>query len=487
MSNLETHDIQGIILSGFLHLRHSKYFFLHITDGTKAKAWLADGIIEEVTSARYPVDASGKSKPEWALNLAFTAAGIRTLGFTVDTFSQEFRDGIAEENRSKRLGDTDNSDPQQWDIGSPATAPEDEVHVCLIVQAPDKNLLDSLCSTREARLADYGLRVICSEDGYLPDDGREHFGFADAISEPAIAGSPKQVADTEACIQPGEFILGYPNEYGMLPATPTVPADQDAYGNLPEERHAPQDQSGHPLRDLGRNGTYVVFRKLHQDVWEWRRYFETSFPGDAAMQEWMQAKCVGRWHSGTPLVLHPETDPYKTNLQGAGRINNFSYAATDAAGLRCPVGAHIRRVNPRDSLGDDPVESIKSVNRHRLLRRGAIYGAKLDPAAVADDGVGRGVLFLAINTDIKRQFEFVQQTWINSPKFNCLYDERDPILGNHSSQDPFNNFTVQEEPVRRRLTGFAQFVTVKGGAYFFLPGIAALSFLAGIRNPRPGR
>lgn len=502
MADLETHDIQGILLSGYFHLKHSRYMFLHLDDQKAARAWLA-AIIPDITSAKYPVDANGKAiDPKWALNIAFTAAGIEALGYSVESFSQEFKEGIADKEgvRSERLGDTHRSSPATWDVGNPNVPESDTIHICLMVQtekyAPEDTIedpdedLDVKCEEQRALFTKHGLReVATAEHGYLPHgrdarDTREHFGFADAISEPDLVGSPKRIKDEQSCVEPGEFVLGYKNEYDMWPATPTVPPKSDTHNNLQLEPHAPENPQETRPKDLGRNGTYIVFRKLHQDVAGWRRYFAEKFPEQTAL---MQAKFIGRWPSGAPFVLYTDKDPYADDPLGQGRINDFCYSKLDPGGLACPIGAHIRRVNPRDSLEDDPVESIKSVKRHRLLRRGAIYGKKLPPEVMEDDGEHRGVLFMGVNSDIKRQFEFIQQTWINRPKFNGLYDERDPVLGNHEDGEELNNLTIQGEPVRQRVTGIPQFVTVKGGAYLFLPGIAALCFLADIKNPRPNR
>ena len=491
--DLETHDIQGILLSGYLHLPHSSYLFLHLNDAETAKKWLA-AIIPCITSAKYD---SGE-KPKWALNIALTAPGIEALGYSVENFAQEFKEGIAyksqfvaddeDGSRSKRLGDTDFNNPRNWEFGGPQTPPEQTIHVCLIVQTATEADLKLKCDEQRDLLAAHNLTIVREEIGYLPiEDGVEHFGFADAISEPDLVGSPKRIKDAQSCVQPGEFILGYQNEYQRLPATPTVAPAQDKHNNLPLEDHAPDPQHPNeaPPKDLGRNGTYMVFRKLHQDVAQWRRYFVENFP--EAERDLMESKFIGRWHSGAPLVKYPDADPFVGDATGQGRVNDFGYASEDAAGLRCPIGAHIRRVNPRDSLEDDAAESIKSVNRHRLLRRGAIYGAKMPAGVADDDGIARGVLFFGLNSDLKRQFEFIQQTWIQRPKFNGLYDETDPVLGNHGDDSGLNNLTIQAEPMRQRLTGLPQFVTVKGGAYLFLPGIAALCFFADIANPRPQR
>lgn len=200
----------------------------------------------------------------------------------------------------------------------------------------------------------------------------------------------------------------------------------------------------------------------------------------------MAAKFVGRWPDGAPLVLAPKRG--NERLREPLNHNDFGYREMDANGYRCPVGAHIRRVNPRDSLGGSPQESIRTVNRHRLLRRGALYGEKLREGDNEDEP--RGVLFFGVNTDIERQFEFVQQTWINNPKFGGLNEDRDPLLGNNkdglSEEDegPWR-MTIPQVPVRRRLDSLPRFVTVRGGGYFFMPSISALSFFAGIRNPHP--
>jgi deferrochelatase/peroxidase EfeB len=156
--------------------------------------------------------------------------------------------------------------------------------------------------------------------------------------------------------------------------------------------------------------------------------------------------------------------------------NDFLYADQDPHGFACPIGAHIRRTNPRDSLVPRK-DSLTVSNRHSILRRGRSYGAPLQRFSTeSDDGTERGLLFVCANANIARQFEFVQQTWVNSPKFGGLYDDRDPLLGSHGAEG--GTLTIPERPVRRRLTGLPRFTTVRGGGYFFLPGIRALRFLA---------
>ncbi len=472
---MQTEDIQGIIVTGYGHLIYSSYIFLHIDEPTQAKQWLGK-IAADMTTAKWETE-SGKQKPELALNIAFTYHGLKKLGLppeSLNTFSEEFVQGIATDVRANRFGDTNDNHPEHWEIGSSLTPENYQIHALLIVQAATRSEITSLCQMHIDLAKSLGVRQVGEvQQGYLPEDAKEHFGFHDSISQPNIEGSPKPPTDNQPVVKAGEFVLGYPNEYDQLPSTPTVPQQLDVQNRLPEVEH--HTNANEPqLKDLGRNGSYMVFRKLHQDVAAFRRYFRDNVE-DPKERDLVAAKFIGRWSDGTPLAIapQPQSNPQESNL------NNFYYQQTDPHGYGCPLGAHIRRVNPRDSLGTDPQESIKSVNRHRLIRRGALYGDKLPEGIFEDDGQPRGVLFFCINADIKRQFEFVQQTWINSSKFDGLYDEKDPILGSHEGDC---QMTIQRQPVRQRYSGISRFVSVKGGAYFFLPSIPAIYFLAGVKE-----
>jgi deferrochelatase/peroxidase EfeB len=185
----------------------------------------------------------------------------------------------------------------------------------------------------------------------------------------------------------------------------------------------------------------------------------------------LAAKCVGRWPGGAPLSRAPDEDAAEW-----ARDNTFTYR-DDGGGFKCPVGAHIRRANPRDSLEPGPQESAKLTRRHMIMRRGRAYGPPLARFQKEERPQERGLFFVAVNANIGRQFEFMQQTWLNNPKFDGLLDETDPISG---ARDPRlgGSLTIPEQPVRRRLTGLPAFVTTRGGEYFFLPGLPALRFLA---------
>ena len=481
MVELQTDDIQGMILTGYGHLLFSKYLFLHITEAEKAKVWLKT-IAPQITTANWKKGANGKvEKPPFALNIAFTYPGLEKLGLppeSLKTFPPEFIEGMGQAQRSQQLGDLDASDPTKWEFGSP-TAPA--IHSLLILQSADEETLKTLCQKYQAQMnSSQGLQLIHWEDGYIPEDSKEHFGFRDSIAQPEIEGSPKPTTNQD-WVKAGEFILGYKNEDGNFPPTPTVHANADPYKMLQPVGNA----SKTALKDLGGNGSYLVFRKIYQDVAGFRRYFRDNFI-DPAEQALMAAKTVGRWPSGAPLTLapHQDNDP---SLQQAPQNNAFLYMDTDSHGYACPMASHIRRTNPRDSLGEDPQASLKNVNRRRIIRRGAVYGPRLAEGVFEDDQAARGLLFICINANIRSQFEFIQQQWVNNAHFGGTYNDKDPLIGINSSQQSCRQMTIPHVPVRQKLTHLPNFVAVKGGGYFFLPSKSALYFLAGAATVQRAR
>lgn len=467
---LELQEIQGIIVSGYGHLSHSKYLFLQIEDAYKAKGWLRSLLQrQQITTSQWT------AKPKYAVNLAFTASGLQTLGAPqalLQSFPKEFTEGMTAPHRSRQLGDLGRNAPTHWE--QPWQPSSDPVDLLLILQASLANL-DQLYGEYEEQLAGGGLKRLAVETGYLPADRKEHFGFHDSISQPIIEGSPpeQKPSSSQDLIKAGEFILGYLNEDDNYPSTPTVPVSQDqscTLSLLPETA----------LKDFGRNGSYLVFRKMSQDVAGFRRYFQETFSTPEERTR-MAAKVVGRWPSGAPLVQAPDADPLADQNPKNDVLadsNNFTYRQDDPQGLRCPFGSHIRRTNPRDALGQDAEDSIKGSRRRRLLRRGVVYGDPLPEGVLEEDNQPRGLLFFCVNASIRRQFEFVQQSWVNNPTFNGLYDERDPLVGN-SPDDSNCTLIVPQVPLSKTLS-LPNFVTLKGGAYFFLPSLAALKFLAAV-------
>ncbi|WNZ27558.1 Dyp-type peroxidase [Leptolyngbya sp. NK1-12] len=480
MYQLERQDIQGIISFGYGNLDAAAYALLHIQNAPLTKRWLSNLVDQVQTSQERP--------SERGLNIAFTYEGLAALGLpesALTTFSTEFQEGMTEPNRSRVLGDHQGSenDPQTWLWGGPNSQ---TVHILLLLFAKNDAQLDEFYSALESQFATNGVELIRKlETKILKDEDeclREHFGFRDAISQPSIEGLHRAKSPNHL-IKAGEFILGYPNEYNLLTESPRVKPDFDPQNLLP-----PGEFGSH---DLGRNGSYLVFRQLSQNVEAFWRFLDTTTrntDGSSQPQARLKlaAKMVGRWPSGTSLVQSPEQDDPTVPDQ-----NDFVYHHSDAQGLRCPVGAHIRRTNPRDSLGPAPgTERSIAVNKtHRLLRRGRTYGepisASFDPDAILNspnpEGE-RGIHFICINANISRQFEFVQHTWINNPKFNGLYQETDPLMGDRQPGElgKTDRFTEPATPIRHCVKELPQFVTVRGGAYFFLPGIKAIRYLASL-------
>lgn len=451
---LERDDIQGFVLSSYAHLPCANYLLLQITDPELARGWIKHFVSQITTAA--------KKQEGFSLNLAFTSTGLSKLGFTaseLSTFSRSFAEGMISEHRSRILGDTDENKPESWDWGSA----DNSVDILLLVFAENENALDAQLSLRFGEIESCGgLRKVFALAAGRQADTKEHFGFEDGVGQPVIEGSGselKQQTRTHhaTIIKAGEFILGYENELDIRVA-------------LPEAREMPT---------FGRNGTYLVFRQMEQDVakfWNYLRDITRRADGtsDDAALEYFAAKIVGRWKSGAPLTKYPNSDPHKNPTEKSNE-NDFEYHEQDQKGFGCPIGAHIRRTNPRDSLGPDPETALESAKRHRIIRRGRSYGSRIENRFVAD-GVPRGLNFICLNTDIERQFEFIQQTWVNNRTFAGLYDEVDPLIGKKDKDT--GSFTVQNDPVRRRIHNIQDFVQIKGGAYFFMPGIEALRHLA---------
>jgi Dyp-type peroxidase family len=447
--DLEKEEIQGFVFSGYPKNSGGAYLFLRVLDAARGRAWLKSLLPSLTFGERRQYEAT--------LNVAVSAPGLVALGLdgaSLATFPLEFREGLREQDgrfRPRILGDVGDSAPSSWLWGGPARP---DVHLVLFVFGSDAALPELLAGERR-RFAGaleelYQRTTIC-----LPGR-REHFGFADGISQSRFEGQSASGSTTEV-IKTGEFVLGYENEFGKLPSSPTV------------------DRGGKRV-DLGRNGTFLVMRQLEQDVQAfWRSMLQhgrtPSGMEDRERAVWLAAKCVGRWPSGAPLVRSPDRDEPRL-----GDDNTFDYGA-DPEGLRCPIGSHIRRANPRDSLEPNAASSRKATRRRRILRRGRAYGPPLAPFEAEPERQERGLMFIGLNTNIRRQFEFIQQSWLNNEKFDGSYEDQDPVVGDQTP-DVGAIFTIPARPLRLRLTGLPRFVHVRGGEYFFLPSRSALAFLA---------
>lgn len=480
-------EVQGLILRGYGALTASRYLTLRIgPDVGNARAWLRE-IADQVTSAAKPV-----APMDEYLNIAFTYSGLVRLGLPASAlaaFRSAFLDGAAgPSHRSLALGDVDRSAPENWDWGGD---PEEPIDVALLLFASDARIED-LTRFHRDRLVERGLSVIGEfRTGELPGR-KEHFGFRDGIAQPALRnanppGERPGVLEEDRSenkantVELGEFLFGYRNQYGDVARGPEVRKELDQGDFLKPVPGSPE------LRDFARNGSFLVWRQIEEDVQNFWRAIRDHAENDPAARRMLAAKFFGRWPSGAPLALAPDADDPK--LEDA---NDFSYAADDPHGYRTPLGAHIRRGNPRDwHLSPKPENSSAIANAHRIIRRGRPYGEALAPSMEPEDILRadentdeRGVHFLCFMADIERQFEMIQGTWLNGEKFGGLYDELDPMLGAQpeSPGEPRGCFTLQATPMRRRLTGLSRFVTVRGAAYLFMPSLPAVRFLGALRD-----
>jgi Dyp-type peroxidase family len=444
-------DIQDNVVAPIL-MRYGRHIFVRFLDGAKSRAWLRN-MIKRVNARQE------EHGTRFTVNIAFTYEGLKALGLSqrsLDSFPEAFRAGARA--RAEAVGDVGAHAPEHWEggLGGP------DIHAMALVRTDSDEgrevatrfLQDEMETTGgvEIRFIQ-DTKALAHENG-IGSEG-EHFGFADPISQPPIEGADTPsypgdgVQELDGRWRPlkaGEFLLGYEDEAG------------------PDGTQTPE-----PL-ELRRNGTYVVFRKLYQDVAAFRRYLATAAKSlygsdDQWHQELVAAKMMGRWRSGCPLDLSPEKDD-PAIAADPQRRNNFTYADDDQ-GLRCPFGAHLRRSNPRAT----PLKRATAVRRHRLLRRGVEYGPHLADGALQDDGVDRGIINIFINADIERQFEFVQKEWMKGGEFIGLDpNEQDPINGTGGEGSQMS-VPGAKQPF---LFDLPRFVTVKGGEYLFVPGLNAL-------------
>ena len=434
---LELDDIQA----GALFERPSpyvgRYLMLRITNRADGRELVRR--LHRIATAARMTDTTDDT----SLTVGFSYRGLEALGVpqtSLDSFAPEFREGMAA--RAALLGDVGESGPEHWEppLGT------GDVHVAIAALSPDAARLEAAAETaRRAHAELPGLEVVWRQECYQLATGRTSFGFKDGIGQPTVEGSGRpSTSPRERPLKAGEIILGYPDETGELPPMPT-----------PEV--------------LGRNGTYVVFRKLHTKVAAYRRYLRDR-AASREDEDLLGAKMVGRWQSGAPLALTPERDD--PELGSDPRRNNDFLFADDPRGFKCPVGAHARRANPRDAMDMD---GSVDVRLHRMIRRGTSYGPVLPPGTLEDDGAERGIIFVFAGAHLKRQFEFVKTQWLNDGIFIGAPLERDPLVG---PNDGSSSFTIPQRPIRRKLQNLPPFVVTRGGEYFFAPGLNAMAWLA---------
>jgi deferrochelatase/peroxidase EfeB len=437
---LDFDDIQHFLMSR-PRARAARYEFLTFRSATCGNAWLT-GLIDKVGTAR--VVGSSVVDSRW-VTLGFTWEGLRALGMaeaSLATFPEEFRQGMAA--RAAILGLTGINHPDHW-VGGLASP---ELHAIVVLFARDVAERERCRQEHERYLARCdGVELLSSLDlEAIPpfDHAHEHFGYRDRLSQPFIEGTGVEpTPGAGPPIKPGEFFLGCPDEEGPAAGLPQ-----------PEI--------------LSRNGSYVAYLRMEEHVGAFRDFLR-EHADTPELQELMAAKLMGRWRSGAPLVLAPDKDDATLGADGR-RNNDFKYAAEDPHGYACPLGAHIRRMNPRDTA--------VNMNRRKMIRRGGTYGPPL-PEGVPDDGIERGIAAFVGCASLVRQFEFAMNVWANDPSFHELGNERDPIFG---TQDGSFDMTIPKRPIRKKIRGLPAFTTIRGGAYFFLPGIKALRYLASLSD-----
>ncbi|MGZ3397949.1 MAG: Dyp-type peroxidase [Caulobacteraceae bacterium] len=470
----ELDDIQALAKAGYGPLPDACHLLLQVKDGAAAHAWLK--------AFRPTAMADLKTHLKTAVHIAISAPGLKALGVdeaVIGAFSEEFVAGMASDPaRSRRLGDVAANAPAGWAWGGPGAEP----HLALLLFAE----ADGLDALRASLITPaFEAAFAHTELATARRDGREPFGFLDGLSQPEVDWDGKRTPgglpdlDYGNAIAAGEFLLGYANEYGLYTGRPLL--DRDPSGLLPPA----EDQPG--KHDLARNGSYLVIRQLEQDVEGFWAFVKDR--GGEALAEAMVGRKLG---SGEPLATMAQGP-----IRGVGpdqddlRYNAFTFDS-DAEGRLCPYSGHIRRANPRtgDIPGGDQgfvkmlasmlglrvdrrADTIASSRFHRILRRGRKYGAPGGP---------QGLHFMALNANLSRQFEFIQGAWLNSPKFAGMTAEQDPLLGSRQPLETGQATDAFRQPQAggpcRELGGLPPFVTVKGGAYFFMPGLRALRWIA---------
>lgn len=488
-------DVQAFVTSGLGRWPCSGYLFFEIRESEAGRVWVEDLLPDVARAGDWPFSQLRRERDLPALlNFAFTSSGLRALGLpesALQSFPVEFLEGAGSAQRSWVLGDAGVDAPEHWEIGGSRCPP---LHAFVLLHAESQEQMAESCVLLRKRWKRFSAGVIEHTDraqfGGILDGHKEHFGFRDGIAQPRIAGLSKETPAME--VRAGEFILGHRNEYGFYPPVPVVEAPDDPDQILP--RSLNPHHAAHGYRDLGRNGSFLVYRKLEQDVaafWAFMRSESVRLRGvaDGSFMVWLASRMVGRWPNGTPLVLSPDRDRLPPDPDA------FGYAG-DPLGLACPVGAHIRRTHPRDHLRPaETAESLRMSARRRLLRRGRPYGLPLFPLEALDDaedaerlravvdcepdGRSRGVHFLCINASIKGQFESVQQAWVNNPRFNGLVDNPDPLMGQRDlGAGRLGAHDIPGCPSGIRTSVLPRFVTVRGGVYAFMPSLTALRYLA---------
>ena len=442
-------DAQGNLLKSYRAAR-VKHLLLRVDDATAARAWLiarATGATSGLPMVTSAAAWEAEPKPDLMLNLGLSAAGLAALGVRDSwraPLPQAFTQGALA--RAAENFDVDANAPTNWWVGGPGTANDVHLMVSLYQRAigpQTDTAFDQAAAALTASLTTAGLSLVDSQEAATLE-GRGLLGYADGIAQPRVAGIDTAVCtDLQPAATAGEFLLGasYRNIYGG-----------SALGALPAA--------------LMSGGTFCAVRVLKQD----KALFDAALRSEAARAgvpvDWLAAKLMGRWFDGAPVSLYPDRPPADP---AENTRNDFDYAPSrefpstlmDHTGQRCPVGAHIRRVNARSS------RIAGARYTRRLIRRGMSYQRMVDGAQE------EGVFGMFVCADLERQFEFIQRQWINGDRFAPgIRGARDPFAG--TPEGGIHLFDIPMPDGRTLQVRLPQFVHTRGSLYLFLPGMAAL-------------
>lgn len=501
---MDLDQIQGNI-AGF-NKDFQTFLFLRFPDGEQAETtrqWLGDvaaqvATAEEVLAFNDLFRAIGKRRKArklrregvveatW-LNIAFTHAGLRKLGSLPEdlAFPREFERGMRAQ--AEEIGDEGLNAPEHWDFPAEQYGKPDDrrqlIDALLILAADDQADLDAEAGRQIAALTAAGIALVFKQDGATRTDlpGHEHFGFRDGVSQPAFRNRrlspPDDLQEGQERVPPGEIVLGYPTEGGDAPV----------HGWL-------------------RNGSYLVFRRLRQNVRAFQDFLREQAVALRINEDLLGAKLVGRYRSGAPLAaltafVHGANEPPDDEIPPSGilgqpddpglrcpvlldreNINNFEYAKLDNEGLLVPRAAHIRKVYPRDQ--NPPGEEVGDAKR--ILRRGIPFGQPYcegadEPPRGPAFPHDRGLIFVCYQNSIADKFEFLQREWVNHEdvpapvRTDGPHPGIDPII---AQKEVTRDFDIPGTP-RKRLGPLPQWVTTTGGDYFFSPSIDTLARLSG--------
>ena len=413
--------------------------------------------------------------------IGLAVSALQRIGIPDDglaTFPVAYQQGMAAPNRARALGDEGKQAPDAWSWGGPTTTRVDALVLLYAESDAELRRVEAVVRAGAGQLhhnvaATQWLQTLQSSSA------REAFGFVDGVSQPRIRGTSRSQLESTSpndIVAPGELTLGYPDNLGRFPPTPSIASGLDPDHQLPDigpdpHRQRPEFSRNEATgrRDLGRNGTYLVVRQLEQDHAAFTKWLDeaTAMTADSALpkdpvlrKEMIAAKAIGRWYNGTSIVRYPERPGTKKG-HDLPPDNDFMFGEEDPSASRCPFGAHIRRANPRDGLAPGSKEQHAVVNAHRMFRVGRSYDA--------EPGGKPGLLFMCVNADIERQFEFVQGSWLLNPSFSGLERETDPMLGHEAGT---RQLTVPTGEGPLRLRGLTEFVRMLGGGYFFFRAVA---------------